>query len=272
MREIFDEDIAYAQAHQEALSGAAGAKPGLWARAFSEAEGVESKAVALYIKLRVESLKQEVVAASASPLASAPAQPPAQPQPAPKERFKFSDDARREQSAFSVQKALSTLGVSARKKDTEWIVSGPTGHIGSFHGLDELVDVAEAIINEDKGFSGVAEEARRLEGVSSRSLINGDYGLAYTYWCYGVLGFAVLKAGGSLVFFNTSETSIKIFVGVIAFAYWVNLYLAVSRAAARYSGPSYWANLAKFAVIVNVPAVLLGQLLYVIGLIVLYGS
>jgi len=52
----FDEDAAYSQALKEIESGAV--EQAIWSRAFAEAEGVDTKARALYIKLRVERMRR----------------------------------------------------------------------------------------------------------------------------------------------------------------------------------------------------------------------
>jgi hypothetical protein len=51
----FDEDAAYSQALNEVQSGTV--EQAVWSRAFAEAEGVDTKARALYIKLRVERMR-----------------------------------------------------------------------------------------------------------------------------------------------------------------------------------------------------------------------
>ncbi len=52
----FDEDAAYTQALKELESGTV--EQAVWSRAFAEAEGMDAKARALYIKLRVERMRK----------------------------------------------------------------------------------------------------------------------------------------------------------------------------------------------------------------------
>lgn len=52
----FDEDAAYSQALKEIESGTV--EQTTWSRAFAEAEGVDAKARALYIKSRVERMRR----------------------------------------------------------------------------------------------------------------------------------------------------------------------------------------------------------------------
>lgn len=52
----FDEDVVYSQALKEIESGAV--EHAIWSRAFVEADGIDTKARALYIKLRVERMRR----------------------------------------------------------------------------------------------------------------------------------------------------------------------------------------------------------------------
>lgn len=52
----FDEDAAYTQALKEVESGTV--EQAVWSRAFAEADGMDAKARALYIKLRVERMRK----------------------------------------------------------------------------------------------------------------------------------------------------------------------------------------------------------------------
>ena len=52
------EEALYAMAMEEVTSG--DLKPGLWAKAFADSEGSEARAKALYLKLRVQTMKDEL--------------------------------------------------------------------------------------------------------------------------------------------------------------------------------------------------------------------
>lgn len=52
----FDEDAAYAQALTEVQSG--NVEQAIWSRAFADADGMDTKARALYIRLRVERMRK----------------------------------------------------------------------------------------------------------------------------------------------------------------------------------------------------------------------
>jgi len=54
----FDEDGAYSQALKEVQAGTV--EQTVWSRAFAEADGIEAKTRALYIKLRVERMRKEM--------------------------------------------------------------------------------------------------------------------------------------------------------------------------------------------------------------------
>src|SRR5690349_24989047 len=67
----------YAQALQEVDEGSA--VPGLWGKAFSDADGDHDRAKARYIKLRVAELMHPAVGPSGEPFAPGPAQQNAVP-------------------------------------------------------------------------------------------------------------------------------------------------------------------------------------------------
>lgn len=87
-------------------------------------------------------------------------------------------------------------------------------------------------------------------------LVNGDFGLAKTYWLYGVLvGIAV-----NLVSRGITSTETLMFLIIAYTAYEVPVLIGTWRAASLYKGPSVWAILAK-------AAVMLGALMLVISLL-----
>lgn len=78
-------------------------------------------------------------------------------------------------------------------------------------------------------------------------LVRGDFGLAKTYWLYGVLvGLGVNLISRAI----TSSGMLVLFV--VAYAvYEVPVLIGTWRAAAKYSGPTIWAVLAKIAVVLG---------------------
>jgi hypothetical protein len=79
-------------------------------------------------------------------------------------------------------------------------------------------------------------------------LANGDFGLAKTYWLYGVLvGFVT-----NILIMAISSTGILVVVFLALVAYSVPLYLGVWRAANKYEGRKLWSILAKIATVLGV--------------------
>jgi hypothetical protein len=81
-----------------------------------------------------------------------------------------------------------------------------------------------------------------------KRLAGGDFGLARTYWLYGVL----VSISVNLVsnFFITSIGGLLLLTLAYA-AYDVPVILGTWRAARKYQGPRLWANLAKSMTIVG---------------------
>ena len=81
-----------------------------------------------------------------------------------------------------------------------------------------------------------------------KRLADGDFGLARTYWLYGVL----VSISVNLVsnFFITSIGGLLLLTLAYA-AYDISVILGTWRAARKYQGPRLWANLAKSMTIVG---------------------
>ena len=81
-------------------------------------------------------------------------------------------------------------------------------------------------------------------------LINGDYGLAKTYWLCGVLVGIVVNIIHSLVLTNVADSTAVIFgIPLALSAYSVVWVIGVWRASKRYEGSKLWPILAKIAAI-----------------------
>ena len=93
-------------------------------------------------------------------------------------------------------------------------------------------------------------------------LANGDFGLAKTFWLYGILVSIVVKL------ISEAVTSIGgLVILILAFmAYNIPLLMGIWRAANKYHGPKIWAVLAKIEVWLWTAGLVLG-LLEVIGLL-----
>jgi len=83
------------------------------------------------------------------------------------------------------------------------------------------------------------------------NLWSGNFGLAMTYWAYGVLGGIVWGVGIFTLKPDPQGTLIW-FVWFIFAVYYIIVYIGIWQAATKYSGRKIWAILAKFAVIVVV--------------------
>lgn len=119
--------------------------------------------------------------------------------------------------------------------------------------MSELVAAANDTTRTEKGFFG--------------KLANGDFGLAKTYWLYGVLAGGVLVGVVGNIFSNvvTSIGGLVIFM-LASTAYEIPVFLGTWRAANKYQGPKIWAVLAKIAVVLGA-TIMAVCLLAVIGLL-----
>jgi len=89
-----------------------------------------------------------------------------------------------------------------------------------------------------------------------KKLANGDFGLAKTYWLYGVLfGFFV-----NIAMRLITSIGLLVIVMLVYTAYEIPVIIGVWRAAKKYQGPKIWAELAKIAVV-------LGAIMLVVGVI-----
>ena len=91
-------------------------------------------------------------------------------------------------------------------------------------------------------------------------LANGDFGLAKTYWLYGVVVGVVVNI------ISNAVTSIGgLVILMLAYtAYEIPVIMGTWRAANKYQGQKIWAVLAKIAVV-------LGAIMLVVGLLAVIG-
>lgn len=85
-------------------------------------------------------------------------------------------------------------------------------------------------------------------------LLNGDFGLAKTYWLYGVLVAFILSIP---IKFITSIESIIIII-LLSGVYQITVLMGVWRAANKYKGLKLWAVLAKIAAVLGLFILMLG--------------
>ena len=150
-----DEEAIYAEALVELKSGKT--RPGLWAKAFAESEGDESKSQALYIKLRVqherERRQQEQKAVDALAVESA---------------------QRRAEEFFAVIEQLRLKGYEAKRAGDGWTVWEPLGGHVRLGSDKSLLEYAEGRVPVMARVPGSSE---RHEGSSTKKERQGDQGL-----------------------------------------------------------------------------------------------
>lgn len=97
-----------------------------------------------------------------------------------------------------------------------------------------------------------------------QKLSNGDFGLAKTYWLYGVLVGSVLNL--ALNFVTSSKLWGFLLLVLVYTAYEIPRLMGTWRAANRYEGRKLWAILAKISTILSAISVIFG-LIAIIGLL-----
>jgi hypothetical protein len=116
---------------------------------------------------------------------------------------------------------------------------------------------------EDKQDLNTSEKLRHTSSGDTGfwgKLINGDYGLAKTYWLYGVLvGFIV-----NLAMKPITSVGLLIFLTLTYTAYEIPVIIGTWRAANKYEGAKVWATLAKCAIT-------LGAIILAISLLAIVG-
>jgi len=80
-----------------------------------------------------------------------------------------------------------------------------------------------------------------------KRLSNGDFGLAKTYWLYGVVVGIAFRLLTTII----PSPVIVAILSVAWIAYAVFLYMGIWKAAGRYTGERIWAVLAKIMVILG---------------------
>jgi hypothetical protein len=87
-------------------------------------------------------------------------------------------------------------------------------------------------------------------------LLDGDYGLAKTYWLFGVLvnvGFNILfKVVESTASYPRQALAQILILTSISVAYGIVVIIGTWRASSKYQGPKFWAVLAKIMVVIGI--------------------
>jgi hypothetical protein len=84
-------------------------------------------------------------------------------------------------------------------------------------------------------------------------LKDGDFGLAKTYWLYGVVVNLIL----SIPTYVVSNLSLLIVLTIIGLIYGVIVLIGIWNSASRYEGLKLWAILAKLATILGFITIIL---------------
>lgn len=239
----------YEAALQEIESGAM--HRGLWARAFADADEDDSKAKARYIRLRVEQAEDNNTKHHAKAVAD--------------EKKKL-DDARLSLNTIILE--LNQKGYAITPKGKGWHVREPLGGRMIINSLAELFEYAAGRVNiskeEREKAQHLAEASPPAETPSAKvtnivgnsegsnpkvlaKLLAGDYGLARTYWLFGVLPNVLLAP---LRLINNPELSLLLALPLLG--YGVVVAIGVWRSASRYQGPAVWGVLAKLAIVFGI--------------------
>ena len=89
------------------------------------------------------------------------------------------------------------------------------------------------------------------------NLWNGRFGLAKTYWLWGVFSGIPWGIALSLV---KPGSNLAILVVLAVFVYYVIVHFGIWRAASEYEGAKAWAILAKIAVAITPACLVIGTL------------
>jgi hypothetical protein len=87
-------------------------------------------------------------------------------------------------------------------------------------------------------------------------LADGDFGLAKTYWLYGVLVGVIVNIVSKAI----SSVSVLLVFMLVYTAYEVPVIMGTWRASGKYKGPKVWAVLSKIAVILGIISLVIGLL------------
>ena len=235
-----DEDL-YLQATNEVEANAQ--EPALWAKSMTLAEGDTEKAKYQYVKLRVAQIKEHQK--------DAVIQKDETIKQASKKRTKTRTISARDfacKSKIPLEKVIEMIHenkLEGHAVGDAWYIKVPDGDD------DGLAD--------GESGNGGAEIEQTRKGFFS-ALSNGDFGLAKTYWLYGVVvGFIANIVAGLI----TNTKGLVVFL-LLYSAYQILVLVGVWRASDKYQGPSVWTVLAKIMVIA-------GAVMLVAGFLVIAG-
>lgn len=83
------------------------------------------------------------------------------------------------------------------------------------------------------------------------NLVNGNYGLAKTYWLYGVLTSWLISLVGLAAVILTKSQGLGVVLLIVFFLYFVFIAAAIWNAANKYAGNRIWSALAKVSLVLS---------------------
>ena len=219
--------------------------PALWAKALALNGGDEDKAKSEYVRIRVHVLKERANSADVSiPV------PTADPN----------------QKSYTEAKALRRGRALDGTTDQEVIESIRTGDLRGFisNGIWYLEEEEPQDPEGSGALKGLANEKKSLGGLSVnhsdsstfKLLVNGDLGLARTYWLYGVF-VGLLFGVAANIFAQMGEVAASGLVAIFSLIYGAIVLCGVWRASKKYEGPGVWRVLAQIATVLGALQILL---------------
>ena len=217
----------------------------LWAKSLALSEGDTEKARYTYIQLRVAQLSEQRVETPNNPdrgQPSASAEPNSSRQKIPMGR------ALSAETDQAIIQAIRDGDRSGQKADGVWYLQDETEEAHQGNGESSVSN------RQNDGAGRMAQMDR--EGFLLK-LVKGEYGLAKTYWLFGV---AVGLIVGLFLGIITDQATLLVFTFVYL-CYQIAVLIGIWRAADNYTGPKHWVVLAKLAAILGwfqLGAILLG--------------
>ncbi|MDO8846228.1 hypothetical protein [Methylicorpusculum sp.] len=260
----------------------------LWAKVMALSEGDSDKAKYKYIKLRVEQLKTskkernpvftkktvnefDLKYMPLSEFSRIKSIPPYKVLDMIRDGFYigYIKDNQWYVSRNEVGKADIVKNISPRQKTShskeEYI---PIEEFAEFKGITTEKAIAmirdgfyQGRIMNDRWFVHYSEVEQTTQSIQPSTggffskLANGDFGLAKTYWLYGVLVSFIIT--NILVKVITSISALVTFM-IIFTAYQIPVNMGIWRASDKYQGPNVWAMLAKIGVVLSCIVVAIG--------------
>lgn len=217
----------------------------LWAKSLALSEGNTEKARYAYIRLRVAQLSEKTVETSNNPDTGQPylsAQPDSYRQKTPRGRALSADQDQ------AIIQAIRDGDLRGQKADGVWYLQDEAGEPDQGNGSSS--DVNPQVASPENPPQSDREEFLF-------KLVRGEYGLAKTYWLFGVVVGLIVGLLLGLI----AETAILLVLTFVYLCYQMTVLIGIWRAADNYLGPKYWAVLAKIAVVlgwIQLGALLLG--------------